>query len=444
MAEDDTLQSHSDLADAPGYDKDVTISSVTDRIAADSESLSMESISELEEKSPFGIIVVSGDSHIVKYVNPAGRHLTGSDDRLVLDRPFADAFPSLAGVLPQLRDLYRSDEPGREMTVVISPVPAHDEIQDQIQRETACDAVGECLMLTAWPISTHSTGTESQDLVIQMRQSSDTRRDQDRRIHMDDEIREVNERLVIAALREQELTERAQAASEAKSAFLASMSHELRTPLNAIIGYASLLDEGIWGPILDEQHRHLNRINTSARHLLSLIEEVLTLARMDADREMVHWENVTSDSILDGVAALTIPLAIVKKLTLKVQPEQSFTVAADLGKAVQILVNLVGNAIKFTDGGEITLTARVENDEAKFTVSDTGMGIAPDNLEHIFEAFWQVEQSWTRRVGGTGVGLKLSRRLAQLMGGDLSVESTIGQGSTFTLCLPVRATQESA
>ncbi len=437
MAKEETVRSHSDFvtdaAAEPGYDIDVTSSNLAaaDARVSDARYAPPDLIGEFADPAPFGVALVTGDAGVVSYVNPAFRRLTGTEGQLVIDRPFAEIFPTLGAFLPQLRDLQQGGGPSREMYVVVPC--AHGSIAP----------VGDRLALTAWMIGAGSPAHGEYHLVIHLQSASDKRLDQDRRLQMDAQVLEVNQRLIIAALREHELTERAEAANEAKSAFLATMSHELRTPLNAIIGYASLLDEGIWGPILDEQHRHLKRINTSARHLLSLIEEVLTLARMDADREIIRWESVGSESLLDQVTALTVPLAMEKQLPLVVHaPAQPFVVATDTGKAVQILVNLVGNAIKFTDRGEITLTAFIEDDEARFAVRDTGIGIDSTNLENIFEAFWQVEQTRTRRVGGSGLGLKLSRRLAQLLGGDLTVESAIREGSTFTLCLPLEASRD--
>lgn len=437
MAKEETVRSHSDpVADAgrgSGYETDVSAPVVTADAAPSATShLTEDAIREFADQSPFGVVMVRGDECVVSYVNPAFRRLSGSESQLVIDRPFAEAFPRLAGADSQLRAMMRSEDATHDIALTMSHA-----------RSVAADEADEHVALTAWTVGAPSHDGMEKSIVIQVGRQSDTRSDKEHRIEMDDELRTVNQRLILAALREQDLTELAEAANEAKSAFLATMSHELRTPLNAIIGYASLLDDEVCGPVLQEQHKHLGRIRTSANHLLSLIDEVLTLARMDANREMIHWEPVSSATLLDQVTTLTMPLAAQKQLTLTVHsPEYPFVIATDAGKALQILVNLVGNAVKFTDGGEITLRAFVENEEAKFTVRDTGMGIAVANLEQIFEAFWQVEQTRTRRVGGTGLGLKLSRRLAQLLGGDLSVESTVGEGSTFTLCLPLDASQQ--
>ncbi|HEY1952298.1 MAG TPA: CHASE3 domain-containing protein [Gemmatimonadaceae bacterium] len=225
------------------------------------------------------------------------------------------------------------------------------------------------------------------------------------------------------------------AASEAKSAFLATISHELRTPLNAIIGYASLLEEGIEGALSQAQAAQLGRIRISASHLLGLIDEVLTFSRVDAGKEVVQRSHVNVREIVAEAAAMVAHSAGEKGLELRVDtPDIRMT--TDAGKLRQILLNLLSNAIKFSDKGEIAVTAREEDGEVAITVADQGIGIAPDNLDRVFDPFWQVEQRSTRRVGGTGLGLSVSRSLARLLGGDVTVESSLGKGSAFTLTLP--------
>ena len=228
------------------------------------------------------------------------------------------------------------------------------------------------------------------------------------------------------------------AANEAKSRFLASMSHELRTPLTAIIGYEELLADGITGPVTDPQRQQLGRIKASASHLLALIDEILTFARVEAGSEPTHIEPVNVASALEEAASLVAPLVGDRGLTLVVRaPLDRTSVRTDPQKLRQILVNLLSNAAKFTEKGTIVLAAVRDGREARFSVTDTGIGIAPEHVAHIFEPFWQVEQRATRRIQGTGLGLTVSRRLAQLLGGDLTVESAIGAGSTFSLRLPL-------
>jgi PAS domain S-box-containing protein len=226
------------------------------------------------------------------------------------------------------------------------------------------------------------------------------------------------------------------AASEAKSAFLATMSHELRTPLNAIIGYQSLLREGIDGPLNEAQLAHLTRIRASADHLLGLIDEVLTFSRVEAGKEVVRREEVALRSIIDEALTMMEPLAEVKGLTLRAEGDdaQLFT---DARKVRQILLNLLSNAVKFTDSGEIIVRSRASKNKVAISIVDPGVGIAPENQEKIFDPFWQVEQRSTRKIGGTGLGLSVSRSLARLVGGEISVESEPAKGSTFTLTLPL-------
>jgi PAS domain S-box-containing protein len=229
----------------------------------------------------------------------------------------------------------------------------------------------------------------------------------------------------------------AEQASRAKTDFLATMSHELRTPLNAIIGYESLLADGVTGPITDAQRRQLDRIGSSAHHLLMLIDEVLTLSRVEAGKEVVHLESVDVSRVLDEAATIVEPLATQKGLGFVVaQPPTSVPIRSDPGKLRQAIVNLLSNAVKFTGRGSVTLRASELGDDVLFEVRDSGIGIAAEHLERIFEPFWQVEASTTRTAPGTGLGLAVTRRLARLLGGDVFVQSAVGEGSTFTLRLP--------
>jgi PAS domain S-box-containing protein len=229
-------------------------------------------------------------------------------------------------------------------------------------------------------------------------------------------------------------------ANAAKGEFLAVMSHELRTPLNAIIGYADLLDAGVSGELNQAQRDQLGRIRVGSRHLLRLIEEVLLFSRLEAGREEVHREGVDLGVLAQEAAALVEPLARAKGLEFRVQvPAEPVRVVTDAGKVHQIVLNLLSNAVKFTDEGEVSLSLAREDGRAVLRVNDTGIGIAEENLDRIWDAFSQVEQAPTRRVGGTGLGLSVTRNLARLLGGDVSVESIPGRGSAFTLRLPLTA-----
>lgn len=418
----------------------------------DAPSQGIDAIRAYADQSPLGIVVASGERLVVQYLNPAFRRLTGTDSRLVIGAAFVDAFPSLANAPERLRTEceFPREGPRDQSSSRETEDPSgerdgakrHSVFEIPVTTSTA-DTAGRHLTLISWPIRGLSPD-DHRDLAILITPAGhELRQMRESRDEADDELREVNQRLILGALREQELSERAEASNAAKSAFIATMSHELRTPLNAIIGYASLLDDGVLGPILEQQHEHLRRLKLSATHLRALIDEVLMFARVDANNETLDLQTVDVDSLLEEVAALTLPIVANKHLAFSVLPqERPLSILTDRRKVLQILVNLVGNAVKFSDQGQITLSASDDANEVRFMVRDTGIGISPENLKHIFEAFWQVEQGPTRRAGGTGLGLQLSRRLAELLGGSLRVESLLGEGSTFTLRLPLHTIHE--
>lgn len=243
------------------------------------------------------------------------------------------------------------------------------------------------------------------------------------------------------ALEHARLYETSLLANQAKSDFLAVVSHELRTPLTTIMGYADLLLSGLPEALPPKSRTHVERVRNAAWHLLGLIEQILVYSRLEAGREQMHPERVSVSDLLAATAALIEPFAAERGLHFSVDAANvPATIETDLTKVRQILLNLLSNAVKFTDTGEVTLGARTDRNTVMFTVRDTGIGIAEEHFENVFDPFWQVDQSATRSVGGTGLGLAVSRKLARLLGGDITVTSIPGEGAVFSLRLPVHWT----
>jgi signal transduction histidine kinase len=230
----------------------------------------------------------------------------------------------------------------------------------------------------------------------------------------------------------------ARTANQTKTDFLAIVSHDLRTPLNAIMGYAELLLMGIPEPVPDAAGERIRRVQGSAKHLLYLLDELLDFARLDSGKESVHMQNVELTEVAREVAVVMEPLVTRRGLRFDLAlPAHSLPLHTDPDKLRQVLLNLVGNAVKYTERGRIQLEVTEGADgHVIIRVADSGMGIAKQHLTQIFEPFWQVDETQRQREGGTGLGLSVVQRLVRLLGGDVSVESELGQGSTFTVVLP--------
>ena len=229
-------------------------------------------------------------------------------------------------------------------------------------------------------------------------------------------------------------------ANRLKSEFLASMSHELRTPINALIGYASLMLDRIYGDLTPRQEEGLNRIQGAAQHLLALINDILDLAKIEAGRMPLHLDDVPLGDIINEISQQIEPLVKKRSLTFTVEmPSKPVMLHTDRTKVKQILLNLLSNAVKFTHHGGIWVTVSKDEEDLRFDVRDTGIGIRASDLESIWEDFRQVDQSRTREFGGTGLGLSITRKLVDALGGHVFAESVFGKGSTFTVVLPIRS-----
>jgi signal transduction histidine kinase/HAMP domain-containing protein len=228
-------------------------------------------------------------------------------------------------------------------------------------------------------------------------------------------------------------------ASEHKSQFLANMSHELRTPLNAILGYTELMVDGIYGELPPRAAGVLERVQNNGKHLLALINDVLDLAKIEAGQLTLTLEDYAMPDVVQSVVSATEGLASTKgiKLSAEIMPGLP-PGRGDARRLSQVLLNLVGNAVKFTDTGEVAIGATAENGNFVLTVRDTGPGVAPEDQDKIFGEFQQVDNSNTRKKGGTGLGLAISKRMVEMQGGTISVDSVLGQGATFRVTLPIR------
>ena len=235
------------------------------------------------------------------------------------------------------------------------------------------------------------------------------------------------------------LYEAAKEADRLKSAFLATMSHELRTPLNSIIGFTGIMLQGLAGPLNDEQALQLGMVSKSAQHLLDLINDVLDISKIEAGQLKVSAEAVDIRQTIDKAIQTVTPMAQKKGLALivNIAPDVG-RISSDERRLEQIIINLVNNAIKFTEQGEVRLECEIRKDEVVISVIDTGIGIKPEDIDNLFEPFHQIDSGLTRKHEGTGLGLSICRRLVEMLGGKIWVESEWGQGSVFTFTLPTR------
>jgi PAS domain S-box-containing protein len=251
------------------------------------------------------------------------------------------------------------------------------------------------------------------------------------RLELEERVRDRTAELV-------EAKEAAESADRLKSTFLATMSHELRTPLNSIIGFTGIVSQGMAGPLNPEQTKQLTIVKNSARHLLDLINDVLDISKIEAGQLEIQCEEFSLPRAIEKVVAIVSPLANKKRIVLhtEISPEVG-SIMSDQRRTEQILLNLMGNAVKFTDEGSVVVRCWMENERLVTAITDTGIGIDPQHQKSIFEPFRQADTGLARKREGTGLGLSICKRLVEALGGVISVESAPGQGSTFTVQLPM-------
>lgn len=257
-------------------------------------------------------------------------------------------------------------------------------------------------------------------------------------------VEQRTEQLTAANRELQSANELLEEATRAKSDFLASMSHELRTPLNSIIGFSDLLGRGMVGELEPEQSKQVGMINASGRHLLSLVDDILDLTKIESGQTQSAYEEFEVCSLVERVLDMVRPLAEEKGIELQLScSPNAIWLESDPRFVSQILTNLLGNAVKFTDAGHVRLSVALESQSAIFTVTDTGRGISAEDLPHVMERFYQAKPEGAPNTGGTGLGLAISARLAEMIGATLDVSSTVGVGSTFVLRVPLQATPDA-
>lgn len=233
--------------------------------------------------------------------------------------------------------------------------------------------------------------------------------------------------------------ERAESADRLKTAFLLNISHELRTPLNSIIGFSGILLKHLPGPLNTEQEKQLELVQKSGRHLLSLINDILDISKIEAGELVPYYESFNVIELIEDILKLVEPQAKSKRLPVLLKKiESEINVTSDKTRLRQVLINLIINAIKFTNQGVVQITCSKEADSVKVQVSDTGIGIKEEDLDKLFNPFIQLENNLTRRFEGSGLGLSISKKLIDLLHGSIKVKSKYGHGSTFTVTIPLK------
>jgi signal transduction histidine kinase len=376
------------------------------------------------DSSPWGIAVTTGELHVIRHVNPEFCRLAGVSRSELVGRRYSEALVG-ADVAPQV--------------ILDRAFFAEETVTDTVISRSRPGMPDEVLSYSAWPLPDASGRREG--VVLEIRAT--TREMRKGEPGSPGALSEEPAGGISASVVEdQRWAAKIEAANRAKSDFLSLMSHELRTPLAGILGHAEVLEMGAVGPVNALQLDSLARIKQCSAHLLEMIDGILSFARTDQQAEQVECVSVDLCCLARETAAFIQPLATEKGLDLRLSlPERPIDTRTDPKKVRQILINLLSNAIKFTDAGEVTLEMSMGKGVVSFDITDTGIGIESADLSRVFEPFVQAEAVTTRRFGGTGLGLPISRGLVARLGGEVCVRSVPGRGSTFSVHLPVTGVQ---
>ena len=371
-----------------------------------------ERLQQIFMQAPTLIAVCEGPTHIYRVANPHYQAMVGAT-RQLLGRTVREAFPDIEGqgYYEIMDNVFATGRPfvGKEMLVHNFNRKGDGELED-----TYFDIVYQPLTDSHGAVT--GVMTHAADVTDQVKA----------RLEREQRTREV----------EQARAE-AERANNAKAEFLSSMSHDLRSPLNAVGGYAQLVFDGLYGPTTEQQRDAMSRIMRAQQHLLAVIRDILDFARVEAGHVRLDITDVPLKEVLQGVCVMIEPQMAAKKLTYECNAsEENAVMRTDRERAVQILLNLLTNALKFTDSGSVKVDCSANNQRVSINVRDTGRGIPADRVAQIFEPFVQVGRNPDEARQGIGLGLAISRQLARNLGGDLCVESTEGRGSVFTLELP--------
>jgi PAS domain S-box-containing protein len=390
------------------------------RAAAEAE---LRRLGDVFQQANVGLVVCFPPGEVFDILNPAFARMHGFEVDELIGTPVFDLFPreEAGKVLEALETLltaghvtfesvhYRKDR--SVFPVLIDIIAIRDDAGEILYRITTME-----------------------DITERKRSEAEV---EEYRGHLEELVAERTAELTV-------VNERLVKATKAKDRFLAAMSHELRTPLNSIIGFAGILLQGLAGELNEEQRRQLEIVSDSGKHLLVLINDILDITRIEAGKDIPEPSAFTLAELVGAVEGPMRPLAELKGLDLKIEVADGGTLLnTDRAKAEQILINLVGNAVKFTASGSVRLRAHAEDSKVAVAVADSGVGMGPDERDHAFEEFQQGVHPERGRPEGTGLGLAIASRLATLLGGGITVESVKGAGSTFTLVMPITVPEAS-